>query len=315
MIHALYKCCTLVALFLTLVSCRGGGEARSVSSEELQLNYAQRITDEHLTIFGREYQHIAVDASVYKGLMEMLGVEAKCLDFSADMKPDVEKIAASKADLLLLSAYEGVDIAKYERLGIPIVKCTDFIESSPLARAEWMRYFGRLWGVEEKADSLFAVVEADYNVLCDASHNRGEGQQVIFDTLYGNQWYQPAENSTIGQLVAMAGGKVIGGKDQQGGSVALSAEQVLLQGGEADYWFIRVSGKDELTLGDLAKMNPVYSQLKAFKDGNVFVCYTDKTHFFEETPFRPDWLLDDIKGIVSPPAPKGGVLRYFNKIK
>lgn len=302
----------LFAFPFILTSCQSEGNASSAQLDALNLKYAERITAEHASLLDKDYQRVAVDASVYKGLMQMLGVGEKCLDFSTDMKPDVEKIAASKADLLLLSAYEGVDVAKYERLKIPLVQCTDFLESSPLARAEWMRYLGRLWGVGEKADSLFGVVES--NVLSMPATQQSH-ENVIFDTLYGNQWYQPAENSTIGQLVAMVGGKVVGGKEQQGGSVALSAEQMLMMAKNADFWLIRFAGNDELTLKALADMNPVYSQFKAFKEGNVYVCYTDKVPYFEETPFRPDYLLEDIRKIMSQEFADNEKMRYFCRIK
>lgn len=296
-------------LLLTLASCQSAGEG---CFDSFELRYAERITQSHELLLGQEYQRVAVDASVYKGLMEMLGVGEKCIDFSTDMKPDVERLIASKADLLLLSAYEGVDTKKYSDTGIPLVECTDFLETSPLARAEWMRYFGRLWGVGEKADSLFCVVEDNVKSF---DKTLGNGKTVIFDTLYGNQWYQPVESSTIGQLVAMAGGKVVGGEDQQGGSVALSAEQMLMKAKDADFWLIRFAGNEELTLDALAKMAPVYSQFKALKEGRVYVSYTDRSHYFEETPFRPDFLLEDLRKIIAPEFADSDNLRYFCRVK
>lgn len=312
----MYKTISRIIAVLTfsfiLASCQSEGNVSSAQLDALNLKYAERITPEHASLLDREYHRVAVDASVYKGLMQMLGVGEKCLDFSSDMKPDVEKIAASKADLLLLSAYEGVDVDKYKQLEIPLVQCTDFLETSPLARAEWMRYFGRLWGVGEKADSLFRIVES--NILSSSAVQQNP-RYVIFDTLYGNQWYQPAENSSIGQLVAKAGGKVVGDKEQQGGSVALSAEQMLMNAKDAEFWLIRFAGSDELTLETLAGMNPVYSQFKAFKEGRVYVCYTDKVPYFEETPFRPDYLLEDIRKIISPEFADDEKLRYFCRVK
>lgn len=302
----------LLALSFILTACQSEGGAASAQLDGLNLKYAERITGDHSSLLGQEYDRIAVDASVYKGLMQMLGVGEKCLDFSADMKPDVERLVASKADLLLLSAYEGVDTKKYRDTGIPLVECTDFLETSPLARAEWMRYFGRLWGDGEKADSLFKVVEGNLNA-CDKTDDKGK--PVIFDTLYGNQWYQPAENSTIGQLVALAGGKVVGGNEKQGGSVALSAEQMLMRAQDADFWLIRFAGTEELTLETLAGLNPVYSQFKAFKEGRVYVCYTDKMPYFEETPYRPDFLLEDLRRIIASEFADSDNLRYFCRVK
>lgn len=317
MIKRLFFRSLYAVLLLVLVACQGGERTHASAGENLQLKYAQLITDEHSALIGGDYQRVAVDASVYKGLMEMLGVGDKCIDFSDQMKPDVEKIAASKADLLLVSAYEGAELEKYDRLGIPVVKCCDFLEPTAIGRAEWMRYFGRLWGVADKADSLFAEVERNYKTLAQKARKKEESKlpTVFFDTLYGGIWYQPARQSTLGMVVRDAGGQIAFDDNKEGGSLSLSAEQVLIQAGKADYWIIRAYGKEELTLEKLAKMNPVYSQFRAFKEGKVFVCYTDETHFFEETPFRPDWLLKEFQTIFNSGFGETESLRYFCKIK
>lgn len=310
--HSLFA---ILIVFLALTSCRGGGDSRATSSK-LKLTYAEKISDADISLLGKDYSRIAVDASVYRGLMDMLGVGDRCIDFSDQMKLDVERVIASKPDLLLLSAYEGADLEKFRRLGIPIVECTDFLEASPLARAEWMRYFGRLWGVGEKADSLFCEVEKNYKALSAARNKTEQGRvTTFFDTLYGNIWYQPAPQSTLGMMVSDAGGSLPFSDDKHGGSLSLSAEQVLMQAGNADFWLIRSYGKDSLSLDALARMNPVYSQFKAFKEGNIFVCYTDHTHFFEETPFRPDWLLADFKTIFNSGFGETKDLRYFCRLK
>lgn len=304
--HSLYA-----VLLLALVACQGGERTRVSTNGELQLEYAQLITDDHLSLLGGNYERVAVDASVYRGLMEMLGVGDKCIDFSDQMKPDVEKIAASKADLLLISAYEGADLKKYERLGIPVVQCRDFLETTALGRAEWMRYLGRLWGVAERADSLFDVIEKAFITPKATPSTETRRPTFLFDTIYGGVWYQPSPESTIGQLVSLAGGAIPFRSEQKGGSVALSKEEVLLGGRTADYWIVRYMGKEDMTLADLAKLNPIYSEFQAFKEGRVFGCNTSKVPFYDETPFRPDWLLEDLTRIVEM---KEDSLRYFKKI-
>ncbi len=310
MIKRLFFRSLYAILSLALVACQGGERTHVPAEENLQLKYAQLITDEELALIGGDYQRVAVDASVYKGLMEMLGVGDKCIDFSDQMKPDVEKIAASKADLLLVSAYEGADLKKYERLGIPVVHCRDFLETTALGRAEWMRYLGRLWGVAEQADSLFSVIEDAISPL-DALQDNESRPAFLFDTIYGAVWYQPSPESTIGQLVTMAGGTIPFRSEQKGGSLALSKEEVLLNARDADYWIVRYMGKEDMTLDDLARINPIYAEFQAFKEGRVFGCNTSKVPFYDETPFRPDWLLDDFKHIIDG---NNDSLRYFKKI-
>ncbi len=301
---------------------------------------------------------VAVDASVYRGLMEMLGIGDRCIDFSNELKPDPERIVASGASMLMLSAYDGIDAERYRRLGIEVIECTDFNETSPLARAKWMTVYGRMWGVGERADSLYKVVEERYKELvqqeplpglrpplpdregeqekniaiaetpplegkgevCPLPYRggvgkaQGEASFVFFDTLYGNIWYQPANESTIGQMIVDAGGRLPFSDKQKGGSVPMSKEQMLMQAGDADVWIIRYQSEEPMTLQSLSAMNPVYSQFKAYREGNVWGCNTLKTRYFEEVSFRPDWLLEDFIKILHPEQNPSNGLRYFHKL-
>ncbi|MDO5751243.1 MAG: ABC transporter substrate-binding protein, partial [Rothia sp. (in: high G+C Gram-positive bacteria)] len=81
------------------------------------------------------------------------------------LQPDLELMQAARADALLTSPFEGDGSARAQRLGIPQIACADYMESSPLGRAEWMRFYGRLFGQAERADSLFAAVEQHYLAL------------------------------------------------------------------------------------------------------------------------------------------------------
>ncbi len=257
---------------------------------------------------------VAVDASVYRGLMEMLGIGDRCIDFSNELKPDPERIVASGASMLMLSAYDGMDAERYRRLGIKVIECTDFNETSPLARAKWMTVYGRMWGVGERADSLYKVVEERYKKLVQQEPLLGEAPFVFFDTLYGNIWYQPANESTIGQMIVDAGGRLPFFDKQKGGSVPMSKEQMLMQAGDADVWIIRYQSEEPMTLQSLSAMNPVYSQFKAYREGNVWGCNTLKTRYFEEVSFRPDLLLEDFIKILHPEQNSSNGLRYFHKL-
>lgn len=261
---------------------------------------------------------VAVDATVYRGLMQMLGIGDRCVDFSGQMKPDAEQIVASGASMLMLSAYDGVDTEKYRRLGIRIVECTDFNETSPLARAKWMTVYGRLWGVGERADSLYEVVENRYRELtatCSLLPAHCHKPSVLFDLVYGNMWYQPTTMSATGGMVGDAGGTLPFTDDSIRVSRPLSKEQVLAQARDADVWLIRYHTAGTMTLADLKAIDPVYGQFDAFRKGNVWACNTSRVAYFDEAPFRPDYLLEDMIKILHPELGLPGGMRYFEKLR
>jgi hypothetical protein len=86
-------------------------------------------------------------------------------DFGRGDQPNLERILAVQTDVCLFAPFENTRYASLERAGIPIVDCADYLETSPLGRAEWMRFYGRLWGKSQLADSLFAQEVRHYDSL------------------------------------------------------------------------------------------------------------------------------------------------------
>lgn len=237
------------------------------------------------------------------------------VDCGNGLNPVVEKIMDIKPDAILLSPFENSGgYGKVEDLNIPIVECAEYMEKSPLARAEWMKFYGRLFGAQEKADSLFAVVDSSYHALKERARQAGEGRSVLMDKMVGNVWYVPGGQSTIGQMLKDAGGRYPWADDDQSGSLSLAFETVLERGGECDVWLFRYSSDHDMTLRELAAEHRGYDQLKAFRTGAVYGCNVEQSLFYEETPFRPDFLLAELLQILHPEMTNLPPLRYYKKL-
>ena len=84
-------------------------------------------------------------------------------DCGNSMNPDIEKIIDIHPDAILLSPFENSGgYGRIEKLNVPIIECADYMETSPLGRAEWMYFYGLLTGRKAQADSLFRKVEQSY---------------------------------------------------------------------------------------------------------------------------------------------------------
>ncbi len=258
---------------------------------------------------------VAVDATVYRGLMNMLGIGNRCIDLSDYMKIDVEQLVSSGAKIFMVSMYDGLDIEKYQRTGIKVIECTDFTESSALARAKWMVRYGELLGVKERADSLYRVVVERYDSLCVVAQKKTTHPMVMFDLMYGNLWYQPTKESSTGGIIADAGGRLLFPTGGKNGIMALTKEQMLIHSNEPDVWIIRYSATETMTSHTLESLNIAYKQFKAFQEGNVWACNTLQTAYFDEAPFRPDYLLEDVLNILYPTQDTIFSLRYFEKVR
>ncbi len=245
------------------------------------------------------------------------GVIADCGD---GLSPLVEKIIDVGADAILLSPFENSGgYGQLEDIGIPIIECAEYMETSPLARAEWMRFYGMLYGEEERADSLFREVERHYLQLKQLAATAPECPTVLADKMAGPVWYVPGGRSTIGQMLGDAHCDYPWAADDHAGSLQLSFEAVLERGGNAQLWLLRYDAQQPLTMQALLAENDGYRVLNATQPTadsphGVYACNVTTSMFYEETPFRPDLLLQDFISILHPTLPDLPPLRYYHPV-
>ena len=242
--------------------------------------------------------------------------KGRIVDCGNGLNPVVEKIMDVKPDVIMLSPFENSGgYGKTEEIGIPLIECAEYMETSPLGRAEWMRFYGLLFGVGEKADAMFHEVDSCYTALKQQATEAGDGRSVIVDKVVGSVWYMPGGRSTIGQMIQDAGGRYPWANDEQSGSLALPFESVLERGGESDVWMLRYSSDHEWDYRELLSGHQGYGQLRAFREKEVYGCNVEQSKFYEETPFHPNYLLNDFIQILHPDIIGTSSLRYYKKLK
>lgn len=252
---------------------------------------------------------------IYHPAVRTRCAEGRIVDAGNAMSPDLEKVIDLHPDAVLLSPFENSGgYGRIEKLGIPIIECADYMETSPLGRAEWMRFFGLLFGRKQQADSLFAEVEKRYASLKSLVDTVSVRPTVLSELRNGSAWYTPGGHSTIGRLYADAGAAYVWADDTRSGSVPLSFETVFDRGRNVDFWLFKYNETVDKTLASLRAEYAPYAGFRAFQTGRVFACNTGKVPFYEETPFRPDWLLKDLILVFHPECLPGETARYFKQL-
>ncbi|MBP5515057.1 MAG: ABC transporter substrate-binding protein [Bacteroidaceae bacterium] len=227
--------------------------------------------------------------------------EGRVANFGSAMEPTIEVIMDAQPDALLVSPFENSGgYGRVERLGIPIVECADYMEYSPLARAEWMRFYGRLFGVGERADSLFGEVEHHYTALRDSASHVSHRPTLIAEKPYGGVWYVPGGNSSMGVLYRDAGADYLFSHRKKNGSLHLSIESVFEVGQQADIWILKYNQQSPLTLQQLTADYPPFAHFRSVQSGRVYACNQETSRFYEETPYHPDRLLRNLVQIFHP---------------
>ena len=242
----------------------------------------------------------------------------------SSMAPDIERIIALKPEAILLSPFENSGgYGKLDKLHIPIIEAADYMESSPLGRAEWMKFYGMLFGNEEgksngisgscepKADSLFAKIEKEYLKLKAEAAGYRKGLSILTERKTGNVWYVPGGQSTIGILLKDANARYIFEDDQHSGSLAMSPEQILAKGKQVDVWAFKYFGGAPLSQAQLLQEYDGYKALAAFSRGNIYQVDTSTVPYFELTSFHPELLLREF--IILAHGERFGKLRFYKK--
>ena len=240
----------------------------------------------------------------------------RMVDAGNAMNPDIEKIIDFHPDAILLSPFENSGgYGRIEKLGIPIIECADYMETSPLGRSEWMRFFGLLFGKRRQADSLFTAVRADYLQLCDLVKSVNQRPTVISELKSGSAWYVPGGKSTTGRLYQDAGATYMWAEDEHSGSIPLSFETVFDRGQDADFWLFKYNRQQDKTLTELKSDYASYAGFRAFQTGQVYGCNSGQVPFYTETPFHPERLLEDLIRIFHPGVLPAGECRYFKRLE
>ncbi len=246
-----------------------------------------------------------VKEGVSKGIIE---------DCGDGMSPVVEKIIDMKPDLIMLSPFENSGgYGRLDDINIPLVECADYMERSALARAEWMRFYGLLLGKSEEADSLFAIVDSSYNALKELAKKSTDERSILTEKLTGSTWYVPGGKSSIGGIISDANGTYPWKDDKHGGSLAMTFESVLDKAGNSDVWIFNYFGSGHLTYDQLSSEFQGYQEIKAFKTKETWYVDTQRTPYFEEVSFRPDYLLRDYIILLHPTLGLGKP-RYYTPV-
>ena len=256
-----------------------------------------------------DLQYIKLDA-IQKGCQE-----GNIANIGDGMNPDIEKLIDLHPDAILLSPFENSGgYGRIEKLNTAIIECADYMETSALGRAEWMRFYGRLFGKSAQADSIFNEVEKTYRELCDLARNETNKPTVISDLKFGASWYTACGKSTTGRIYNDAGANYVFSDLKGSGSTPLTFETVFDKGCNADFWIIKYNQAKDKTYRELASDYAPYTGFKAYKERNIYGCNTGKTPFYEESPFHPEYLLKDLIKIFHPQLLEDYKPRYFTKL-
>lgn len=193
-------------------------------------------------------------------------------------------------------------IANLEKSGLNVIIQADWMEQSPLGKAEWIKLYAALFGKEKEGKKLFDDIVKNYNEALELVANQKAKSTVLYGSMYQNQWFIAKGNSWVAQFMKDAKSNYLWADTKGSGSQGLSFENILEKAKNAQVWIATGSFKD---LKDLANKNPHYSQFAAYNSKNIYTFESrfgakGGTIYYELAPSRPDLVLKDYIKIFHP---------------
>lgn len=204
-----------------------------------------------------------------------------------------------------------------QKSGLKVMLNGDWNEETPLGKAEWIKFFGALYGQQKKAEEIFSKIEKEYLKTIRIAQNALETPTILAGDMFEDRWYLPKGNSWGSLLLKEAKGRYLWAETTGTGSLSLSFETVLEKAKNADIWI--TSGQFS-SLREMTSANPHYNQFKAFQNKNVYSFSGRKGKtggilYYELAPNRPDIVLKDIVVILHPELLKSYKPYFFQKLQ
>jgi iron complex transport system substrate-binding protein len=204
-----------------------------------------------------------------------------------------------------------------QKSGLKVMLNGDWNEENPLGKAEWIKFFGALYGKQKQATALFTKIEKDFLKTIRIAKMAKTTPSILAGDMFEDRWYLPRGTSWGSLLLKQANGNYLWQETSGTGSLSLSFETVFEKAKNADVWI--TSGQFS-SLNEMTNSNPHYAEFNAFKNKNVYSFSGNKGKtggilYYELAPNRSDIVLKDLVKILHPELLIGYKPFFFEKLK
>lgn len=221
-------------------------------------------------------------------------------DVGYDGNINYELLVSLKPDLVLLYGISGEDPMerKLRELGIPFMYVSEYVEESPLGKAEWMIAVAETVGHRTRAEEVFGQIPDNYESLCRrVAEANVKRPKVMLNMPYGDSWFLPPTDSYFVTLINDAGGEYIYKKNNSRSSTAVDMEEAYMLADAADVWMNLGSGIN--SAADIRRELPKFGDLGVVNRPDLYNNTLRSTagggnDFFESGVVNPDLVLRDL---------------------
>lgn len=191
---------------------------------------------------------------------------------------------------------------KLNQLGVPVVLVADYLENSPLGKAEWLKFFSLFFEKYDAAQQLFDATKNRYMEIKELVEGVEHKPTVFFNLPWKDIWYMPGNENYMVQLIVDAGAQYIIPQLKGADSAPYSLEAALEFGLKSEFWLNLGTAH---TAEEVVTMCPISSKFASFKSGRMYnnnrlTNSTGGNDFWESGAVLPHEVLSDLVKIFHP---------------
>lgn len=266
------------------------------------------------TIVGQGSLKYVTSAVVRKNIKD-----GKVKQVGLDGSMNHELIISMKPDMMMAMGNPTARFSHYQTLkgaGVPVLINNEWLESSPLARMEWVKLIAALFNKEAIVNKKFSRVEQEYHRLAKLAQQAKTRPIIISGLPFKGTWLVPDADSYNTRFFKDAGAAYKWTKEKNTGSLSLSFEAVAPTALKADYW---------LNLGyvnskkDILEKDERFAYFKPYKTNKIFnhnkkVNDIGANDFWESGGVNPHIILADLIKILHPELIPKHKLVYYKQL-
>ena len=231
-----------------------------------------------------------------------------------------ELVIAMHPGVMITSTNPGAAFGQYKTIsdaGIPVVPDAEWLETTPLGRAEWVKLIGALIDKEEEVGKKFDSVEQAYRALAAIGSSAKDKPSVILAMPWKGTWYTPAGESYMAQFLRDAGASYHWSDTRGIGSLALNVEAVIPVALKAEYW-LNVGYVNSRK--DIQATDQRFAGFRAFQTDSIYnfnkrVNDIGSNDYWESGLVHPQLILADLIRILHPGVLPPDSLYYYKQLK
>jgi len=230
-----------------------------------------------------------------------------------------ELLLSLKPDLVLTYGVDGevsAQLNKLKDLGVPVMLVGEYLESTPMAKCEWIKFVGAIYGKQMAAKKWFSRIDSSYQQIKKEVADVDYRPKVLAGLPWKDNWWMAGGESNLANLIRDAGGEYLWHENTSRDAFVVSIEDVFMKAKSADLW---INSGTAASIKDLLSVDGRFSSLPPVKKHKVYnnnarMSAGGGNDYWEKGVVRPDLILKDLVTIFHPDKVTDGKLYFYRQL-